>query len=56
MVNGTLVLHNEFICALSIEFPCVVMLTDITAASTSSPVSVSHLLIYILVDLYCGLD
>jgi hypothetical protein len=56
MVNGALVPHNEFICALSIEFPGVVMLNDVTAASTSFPVSVSHPLIYIFVNLYCGLD
>jgi hypothetical protein len=54
VVNGTLIPQNEFICALSIEFPRVVMLTNVTAVSTSSPISVSQLLILVLVNFYCG--
>ena len=55
-MNGTLLPQNEFVYALSIEFPRVVMLNNVNAAFTSSPVSVPQLLIHVLVNMYCGLD
>jgi hypothetical protein len=52
MVTGTLIPQDVLICALSIEFPRVVLRTCVTAASTSFPVSLSQLLIHVLVNLY----